>query len=270
MGVRAIKIEAGQRSPSYVETGDPVWRQPSTRLPRHPPLPRRAGVDATLGHLAKDSSTAGRTGATMAMSIVPLQSRRPERIAIARAAAVLLAAPGAAALLRRHRDRRDTVVLGEVVCSRRHEMKTSDWIDLARDLAAAGKDVVLATQILIESESDLRTLRRIAEQGEFVVEAGDVSALNQLADTGGRFVLGPHINVYSRAALTEYVRFGALRWVPPVELSLAAIGDINAGARAAARGLRYGRLRWRFRPAASPPAPRLEQGPVPVSLPRRC
>jgi collagenase-like PrtC family protease len=46
---------------------------------------------------------------------------------------------------------------------------------------------------------------------------------------GARYVLGPHINVYSRAALAEYARLGAMRWVPPVELSLAAIADVNAG-----------------------------------------
>jgi collagenase-like PrtC family protease len=122
----------------------------------------------------------------------------------------------------------DTVVLGEVVCSRRHEMKPADWIALARDLAAAGKEVVLATQALIESESDLRTLRRIAEQGEFAVEAGDASALHLLVEAQARFVLGPHINVYSRPALDEYARLGAMRWVAPVELPLADIAAIHA------------------------------------------
>lgn len=119
----------------------------------------------------------------------------------------------------------DTVVLGEVVCSRRHEMKHGDWLDLARDLATAGKEVVLATQALLESESDLRVLRRLAEQGEFLLEAGDASALRLLA--GRPFVLGPHVNAYSRPALQEHVRLGAMRWVAPVELSLDAITRIN-------------------------------------------
>lgn len=124
----------------------------------------------------------------------------------------------------------DTVVLGEVVCARRHEMKLADWLALARDLAAAGKEVVLATQALIESEADLRTLRRIAENGEFLVEAGDASALGLLEQMKARFVLGPHINVYNRPALDELARLGAQRWVPPVELPLRDVARINAGA----------------------------------------
>ncbi|MCO5107446.1 MAG: U32 family peptidase [Burkholderiaceae bacterium] len=120
----------------------------------------------------------------------------------------------------------DTVVLGEVVCSRRHEMKHEDWLALARELAGCGKEVVLATQALLESESDLREMRRLAAQDEFLVEAGDASALRALA--GRPFVLGPHVNVYSRPALEEHAALGAIRWVAPVELSLEAIGLVNA------------------------------------------
>lgn len=120
----------------------------------------------------------------------------------------------------------DSVVLGDTVCARRRELKTDDWLALARDLAAEGKEVVLATQTLVESEADLRLVRRYAEQGEFMVEAGDASALQALA--GARpFVLGPHINVYSRAALVEHAALGALRWVAPVELALDAIALVN-------------------------------------------
>jgi collagenase-like PrtC family protease len=120
------------------------------------------------------------------------------------------------------------VVLGEVVCERRRDLKPDDWLALARDLASTGKEVTLATQALIQSEADLRQLRRVAENGDFVVEAGDVSAIGLLEQMHARFVLGPHINVYSRPALAEYVRAGALRWVAPIELPLDALAQINA------------------------------------------
>ena len=128
------------------------------------------------------------------------------------------------------------VVLGEVVCSRRNEYKFDDWVDLARDLKAAGKEVVLATQALVMSEAELRTMRRIAEQDEFAVEAGDASALRVLWQAAqarpGRagFTVGPHVNVYSREALQEHALLGATRWVPPLELALDAIARINPGA----------------------------------------
>ena len=40
----------------------------------------------------------------------------------------------------------DLVYLGETVCSRRHELRLSDWLELAARLRAAGKDVVLSTR----------------------------------------------------------------------------------------------------------------------------
>ena len=54
----------------------------------------------------------------------------------------------------------DVVYLGETVCSRRHMLRTQDWLDLAESLALAGKEVVLSTQALLESESDLKKIGR--------------------------------------------------------------------------------------------------------------
>jgi collagenase-like PrtC family protease len=120
----------------------------------------------------------------------------------------------------------DTVVLGEAVCARRRELRLADWLALGRELRAAGKEVVLAAQALIESEADLRLLERQAEQQEFAVEAGDASALQVLA---GRvpLVLGPHLNIYSRDALVEHAALGATRWVAPVELPIDALALVN-------------------------------------------
>lgn len=120
----------------------------------------------------------------------------------------------------------DTLVLGEVVCARRRELRLDDWLGLARELAQTGKEVVLAAQALVETEADLRLLERQAQQAEFAVEAADASALQLLA---GRvpLVLGPHLNIYSRAALVEHADLGATRWVAPVELALDAVACIN-------------------------------------------
>lgn len=119
-----------------------------------------------------------------------------------------------------------TVVLGEVVCARRRELRLPDWLALGRELQRAGKQVVLATQALVETEADLRLIEHQAEQSEFAVEAGDASALQLLA---GRvpLVLGPHLNIYSQQALLEHADLGATRWVAPVELALDAVARIN-------------------------------------------
>jgi collagenase-like PrtC family protease len=111
----------------------------------------------------------------------------------------------------------DIVYLGETVCSKRHAFRLEDWLEVAEKLAASGKQVVLSTQTLIESESDLKTLRRLAENGSFAVEANDMAAVRLLS--GKQFVAGPHINTYNPQTLKLLAELGAQRWVIPVEMS---------------------------------------------------
>ena len=122
----------------------------------------------------------------------------------------------------------DIVYLGETVCARRHELRVQDWAEIAGRLAAAGKQAVLGTQTLIESESDLKTLRRVIDEKGFLTEANDMGAVRILAEEKRPFVAGPFLNVFNPATLSMLARLGATRWVMPVEMSADALRDLQA------------------------------------------
>lgn len=144
----------------------------------------------------------------------------------------------------------DIVYLGETVCSRRRELKPDDWFGLARDLSDCGKQVVLSTQTLIESEADLRRLRRICEQQDFVVEANDQSAIQLASRHGIPFVTGPSMNIYNTATLRVLADKGLTRWCLPVELGRETLRDMVGELRSQGLDLPVEVFSWGFLPLA--------------------
>ena len=113
----------------------------------------------------------------------------------------------------------DVIYLGETVCSKRRATKPADWLDLARQLAGSGKQVVLSTLALVQAPSELTEVKRYVDNGEFLIEANDLGTVNMAAERKLPFVAGHALNCYNAVTLKILLNQGMTRWCMPVELS---------------------------------------------------
>ena len=118
----------------------------------------------------------------------------------------------------------DVIYLGETICSKRRQLRPEDYWDLAERIHAAGKQAVISTLALIESDGELKTLKRICEDERFLIEANDLAALDFLE--GRPFVAGHSINLYNQRTLSFLAQRGLTRWVMPVELGRETAKDL--------------------------------------------
>lgn len=121
----------------------------------------------------------------------------------------------------------DVVYLGETVCSKRRELRLSDWLQIGYDLRAAGKEVVLSSLALVESESELSSMLRIVENGSFLVEANDLACVQLCRQRKQSFVGGPGLNVYNAPTLAMLIDDGLQRWTPGIEVGERLLGELR-------------------------------------------
>lgn len=125
MGVRAVKIEGRQRSPAYVAQVTRVWRR-------------------ALDHVAANAAR---------YSVHPAWSEELDKVSEGQQQTLGAYHRPRVQTLQFYEAVRewpvDMVYLGETVCSRRHELRFQDWLEVADMLTDAGKNVVLSTQVLL-------------------------------------------------------------------------------------------------------------------------
>jgi O2-independent ubiquinone biosynthesis protein UbiV len=125
----------------------------------------------------------------------------------------------------------DIVHLGETICSKRRELTLRDWLSIAAAQAEAGREVVLSSLALIEAGSELSALRRLVDNGQYAVEANDMSAVQLCRERSLPFIGGPSLNVYNHRALALLVGDGMRRLVLGVEQTRALVDELRDHAR---------------------------------------
>lgn len=116
----------------------------------------------------------------------------------------------------------DMVYVGEVVCTKKLGLNSSDLERIISTLEKGGKKVALSSLAIVSNEEELDFTRRLLSFPN-PVEANDVSVFN-MADPAKREVFaGPHITSYNLPTVEFLKSIGVKRVTFPVELSKESI-----------------------------------------------
>ncbi|AWK88675.1 ubiquinone anaerobic biosynthesis protein UbiV [Azospirillum thermophilum] len=115
----------------------------------------------------------------------------------------------------------DVVVVGEIVCNKRAPFIAPALDEVIGRLSAAGKEVWLASPILVASNRERTAMHDLVDCTDFAIEANDMGALMLLE--GRRHAVGPFINTYNEATLGWLARRGAVTVSLPAELPAESV-----------------------------------------------
>jgi hypothetical protein len=149
----------------------------------------------------------------------------------------------------------DVVYLGETVCSRRHELRLADWLDIAKRLRAAVKKWCCPPRCCWSRVPKWAPCTKLPPTATLLVEANDMGAVQCLAGKVP-FVAGPHLNVYNLPTLQWMAWLGRQ---PLGDAAGNAARRLGCHPKRLAAGCRPRCLpmvvcRWRFRHGVLPPA----------------
>lgn len=120
----------------------------------------------------------------------------------------------------------DAVAVGEVVCSKRMPFFDRHLPAVIERLTGAGKEVMVSSLALVTLERERRQTEALAQAGDWLVEANDVSCIAHLV--GRPHAIGPFVNVYNEGTAQWFAAHGARRICLPPELPLTSIAAIAA------------------------------------------
>jgi len=118
----------------------------------------------------------------------------------------------------------DTVVVGEVVCSKRSPFLEPHLPAVIERLAAAGKTVLMGSLVLMSLPRERKAMAELAADDGFMMEVNDLTCLGMLG--GKPHAIGPFVNIYNEATAGYFASRGATRICLPPELPLSAIRSI--------------------------------------------